>query len=53
MKTKRFEIILPHPRTTKELIFDFFEIIFEEESPGKMRLVLLLALIYTPLTLWV
>ena len=36
MKTKRFEIILPHPRTTKELIFDFFEIIFEEESPCKI-----------------
>ena len=36
MKTKRFEINLPHQRTTIELIYDFFEINFEEKNQSRL-----------------
>ena len=36
MKPKAFEINLPHPRTNKEIIFEYFEIPLDESSPSKI-----------------
>ena len=36
MKPKAFQINLPHPRTSKEIIFDYYEIPLDESSPSKI-----------------